>query len=215
MTPQWICDKTAARTARAVRGHLPFTTFVLLAFGMGAAAALAGAHELRVSPRPVLLSDSFAAFVAFLLLLVLPVSLYFYAFHGDWFMLYLVEVKRIPAALALVGFTLELAVGLLGFGCGALCVRAQRSHWVIAALFGCVIAGVSVLFTWPERLLAVGSFRQYRGGFGLTRYGGPLMHAALAMGGLLAVGATFLIVRIRRGQGRLQRPGTSAGPAAK
>jgi hypothetical protein len=173
---------------------------------MGAAAALAGSHELRVSPRPVLLSDSFGAFVAFMILLVLPVSLYFYAFHGDWFMLYLVEVRRVPSLVALLGFTLELAVGLLGFGCAALCVRAQRSHWVIAVLLVCAFAAITVVFAWSDRLQSVGTFRQYRGGFGLVRYGGALLQAALAMGGLLAVGATFLIVRIRRGQSRLQRP---------
>ena len=32
------------------------------------------------------------------------------------------------------------------------------------------------------------------------------MQGALAMGGLLTAGASFLIVRIRRGQARLQRP---------
>ena len=94
---------------------MPFTTLLLLGFGVGAAAALAGAAELRVSPRPVLLSDSFGAFVAFMLLLLVPVSVYFYVFHGDWFMLYTVDVRRIPSALALLGFALELAVGLLGF----------------------------------------------------------------------------------------------------
>ena len=50
-----------------------------------------------------------------MLLLLLPVSLYFYVFHGDWFMLYTFDVRRVPSALALFGFAVELAVGLLGF----------------------------------------------------------------------------------------------------
>jgi hypothetical protein len=173
---------------------------------MGAASALAGANELRVSPRPVLLSDSFAAFVAFMLLLVLPVSLYFYVFHGDWFMLYTVDVRRVPSALALFGFAVELAIGLIGFAAAALCVRTSRASWAMAAVGLSLLAALSVVFVCPERLRVVGSFRQYKGGFGLASYGGALLQGALAMGGLLTAGASFLIVRIRRGQARLQRP---------
>ena len=170
------------------------------------AAALAGAAELRVSPRPVLLSDSFGAFVAFMLLLLVPVSVYFYVFHGDWFMLYTVDVRRIPSALALLGFALEILVGLLGFGLSALCVRNARTNWALAILLACAIAAVGVVFVCPERLRVVGSFRQYRGGFGLVGYGGALLQGALAMGSLLLAGAAFLIVRIRRGQARRERP---------
>jgi hypothetical protein len=185
---------------------LPFTTLLLLGFGVGAAAALAGAAELRVSPRPALLSDSFGAFAAFMLLLLLPVSIYFYVFHGDWFMLYTVDVRRIPSALALLGFAVELAVGLLGFGLSALCVRNARTSWALAIVVVCALAAVSVVLLCPERLRLVGSFRQYRGGFGLARYGGSLLQGALAMGSLLLAGAVFLIVRIRRGQARRERP---------
>lgn len=185
---------------------MPFTTLLLLALGMGAASALAGANELRVSPRPVFLSDSFGAFVAFMLLLVLPVSLYFYVFHGDWFMLYTIDVRRVPSALALVGFLVELAVGLLGFGCAALCIRSARASWAVTAVVVCCLAALSIVFICPERLRAVGTFRQYKGGFGLSSYGGALLQGALAMGGLLTAGASYLIVRIRRGQARLQRP---------
>ena len=184
---------------------MPFTTLSLLGFGIGAAAALAGAAELRVSPRPALLSDSFGAFAAFMLLLLLPVSVYFYVFHGDWFMLYTVDVRRIPSALALLGFAVELAVGLLGFGLSALCVRSGRTNWAVAFAALCAIAAVSVVFVCPERLRVVGSFRQFRGGFGLVRYGGALMQGALAMGSLLLAGAAFLILRIRRGQARRER----------
>ena len=185
---------------------MPFTTLLLLGFGVGAAAALAGAAELRVSPRPVLLSDSFGAFVAFMLLLLVPVSVYFYVFHGDWFMLYTVDVRRIPSALALLGFALELAVGLLGFAVSALCVRNARTSLALGIVLACAFAALSVVFVCPERLRLVGSFRQYRGGFGLVGYGGALLQGALAMGSLLLAGAIFLIVRIRRGQARRDRP---------
>ena len=185
---------------------MPFTTLLLLGFGVGAAAALAGAAELRVSPRPVLLSDSFGAFVAFMLLLLVPVSVYFYVFHGDWFMLYTVDVRRIPSALALLGFALELAVGLLGFAGSAFGARRARPRLALRMVLACAFAALSVVVVCPERLRLVGSFRQYRGGFGLVGYGGALLQGALAMGSLLLAGAIFLIVRIRRGQARRDRP---------
>lgn len=181
---------------------MPFTTLLLLAFGMGAASALAGAHELRLTPRHALFSSTFAAFGAFLLFLLLPVSIYFYVFHGDWFLLYLVDVRRIPSALALFGFLFEGAFGVLGFAIGASCVRAQKANWVAYLLLVVGLIAIGVLFIAPERLLSVGNYRQYRGGFGLTKYGGTLLQGGLLMGGILLLGATFLVLRIRQGLAR-------------
>ena len=181
---------------------LPFTTLLLLAFGMGAASALAGAHELRLTPRHALFSSTFAAFATFLVLLVLPVSVYFYVFHGDWFLLYLVDVRRIPSAVALFGFLFEGAFGVLGFAIGASCVRNQRASWVTYLLAFVGVAAIAVLFIVPERLLFVGNYKQYRGGFGLVKYGGALLQGGLLMGGVLLLGATFLVMRIRQGLAR-------------
>lgn len=178
---------------------MPFTSLLFFGLGLGAASALAGANELRVSPRSVLLTDSFVAFTAFMLLLLLPASAYFYVFHGDWFLLYTVDVRTIPSALALLGFALEFALGLLGFGLSAFCVRAARTTWSHATVAICAVAALGIVFICPERLRVVGSFRQYRGGFGLVNYGGALLQGALALGSLLLAGATFLMLRIRRG----------------
>ena len=203
MTTRSNCDKNAPRTSAAFGSRtLPFTTFLFLAIGMGAATALSAAHELRLSPRPILVSDSGAAFAAFLVLLLLPSSVYFYVFHGDWFMLYLVDVRRVPSALAMLGFLSQLVLGLLAFGLSALLVRNQRHAWVISVLSACVAGSIAVLAMCPDRLRVVGTFRQYHGAFGLVPYGGALLQGALAMGGLLTVGAVFLLLRIRRGQPR-------------
>ena len=79
----------------------------------GLAAALAGRQELRMSPRPIALTRSFGAYLSYVSLVVVPASAYFYAFHGDWFLHYTVDVERIPSAVALVGF-----VGQAGLGRG-------------------------------------------------------------------------------------------------
>jgi len=52
----------------------------------------------------------------------------------------------------------------------------------------------------------MGSFRQYWGGFGLEPYGGALFQGAIAMGVFLVFGMVYLLIRIRRGQTRMQRP---------
>ena len=75
--------------------------------------------------------------------------------------------------------------------------RAQRTSTGFVFVAIAALAAVSVLVLWPDRLAVVGTFAQYRGDFGLRRYGGSLMQAGLAMGALMAYGATYLLVRIR------------------
>jgi hypothetical protein len=169
---------------------------------MGAASALAGAHELRLTPRHALFSSTFSAFAAFLLLLLVPVSVYFYVFHGDWFLFYIVDVRRIPSALALFGFVFEGAFGVLGFAIAASFVRNQRANWIAYLLAGVGLMALGLPFLYPERLASVGSYKQYQGRFGLEQYGGTLLHGGLLMGGILVLGATFLVVRIRQGLAR-------------
>lgn len=181
---------------------MPLPTLVFLAFGIGLSAALLGAAELRISPRHALFSSAFRAFALFLVLLVVPVSVYFYVFHGDWFLLYSVDVRRVPSALALLGFLAEAGIGVIGFMVGSAFARAQRMGVGYGIALACVPLAVAAAFLWPERLRSVGTFAQYRGDFGLVPYGGSLMQAGIAMGCVLAVGASFLLVRIRAARRR-------------
>ncbi|MFI5307603.1 MAG: hypothetical protein ACHQ53_09640 [Polyangiales bacterium] len=176
---------------------MPLPTLVFFGFAVGAAAALLAATELRLSPRHAMMTASFRAFALFLTLVLLPVSVYFYVFHGDWFLLYAVDVRRIPSAVALVGFVAEAGVGVLGFLLGAALARNQRNGFGYGIASAACLLGLSVLGLWRDRLLLVGTFAQYRGNFGLRAYGGALMEAGFALGLLLLYGATYLLVRIR------------------
>ena len=172
-------------------------TLFVLAFATGMAAAIAGRSELRVSPRPALLTRSFAAYLVFIALLMIPVSVYFYVFHGDWFLLYLVDVRRVPSAVALMGFVCEALVGALGFAAAAALVRSQREVVAVGILIATLLAGVVMLVAALNRLSVVGSYAQYRGGFGLTPYvSGPLLQGTVAMTLLLSIGLAFLLVRL-------------------
>ena len=181
---------------------MPLPSIVLLALGIGVAAALAGGSELRLSPRHALLTSAFQAYAGFLCLLLVPISVYFYVFHGDWFMLYAFDVRRIPSAIALVGFMLEVGVGVVGFSIGAVLARSQRDGSGLALVAASVIMAAAVLFLWPERLSVVGTYAQFHGGFGLQRYGGLLMQGGLSMTGFLVFGAAFLLLRLRASRRR-------------
>ena len=148
----------------------------------------------------MLLTRSFAAYAFFVLLVMVPVSIYFYVFHGDWSLLYLVDVRKVPSAFALIGFVIEGGVGALGFAVGAALVRSQRENAAAGLAFGAILCGALVVAIGFERLALVGTFAQYRGGFGLTPYGsGSLLHGTIVMTLLLVAGLVYLLARLLAG----------------
>jgi hypothetical protein len=168
-----------------------------LAFASGVASAVCGRAELRVSPRPPLLTRSFAAYTVFLGMLLVPVAVYFYVFHGDWFLLYAIDIRRVPSAIALIGFLLLGGLGALGFVVGAALVRGQRDNVALGVIGATVAVTAVVVVLFRRELGVVGSFDQYQGGFGLADYGsGALLQGTIAMGTILVAGLTYLLVRL-------------------
>lgn len=170
---------------------------LLVVFATGLLAALAGRTEIKLSPRPPLLTRASAAYGGLVTLVIVPISIYFYLFHGDWFLLYLWDVRTIPSAIALCGFIVEALIGAIGFILGASLVRSQREPLTGAlAALAFVLAGGSI-FAMRDRLAVVGSYAQYVGGFGLGTVGeGPMFEGLLAMGGLLLLGTALVLGRI-------------------
>lgn len=177
---------------------LPLPTLVCIAFASGIAAAWGGRIELRLSPRPALFTRSFAAYASFAALLLIPITIYFYVFHGDWFLLYLVDVATIPSAVAMLGFVVELAVGAAGFVVGSTLVRMQRDGSTLIASIGALVLGVGVPLAVPDRLMVVGTYAQFEGGFGLQAFGGgPLLQGGVVMAVLLFGGLAYLLGRLQ------------------
>jgi hypothetical protein len=175
---------------------------VFYLFGVGVATAMAAGSELRLSPRHAMLTSGFKTFGLFGVLLVIPILLYFYVFHGDWFLLYSVDVRRIPSAVALLGCCAVFGIGVAGFSLGAVLARTQRTTagYVAVGIAGAL--ALSVVAIWHHRLSLVGTFAQYHGDFGLVSYGGALLQGGVAMGVILAVGTGYLLFRIRAGRPR-------------
>jgi hypothetical protein len=180
---------------------VPFPTLIFLVFGIGIAAAMASKDALRMSVRPVLLSTSFATYLSFLVLVAIPISVYFYLFHGDWFLLYLSDVRKIPSAVALLGFLLEGCVGAAGFILGAALARRRQfviGYWIIGA---CGALGLSVFGVFRNRLWRVGSYTQYHFGFALKSYASSAIFVgALLMSAVLAAATAYLVFRLRYGE---------------
>lgn len=176
---------------------MPLPSLLAFALVSGLTASLAGRQELRQSPRPIPLTRSFHAFVSFVCLVVVPVSAYFYVFHGDWFLLYAIDVQRIPSAIALIGFGLQAALGIASFLLGASLVRNQREGIVGVLLGVCALGGGLAVFLYTDRLSQVGTHAQFHGQFGLEPYGGgPLVSGGMAMGAIVLVGFAFLLIRL-------------------
>lgn len=178
---------------------MPLPTLVFIAFATGLLATLAGRVELRVTPRPALLTQSFSAYALFAYLVLVPVGLYFYVFHGDWFLLYLVDVRHIPSALALIGFAAIGGVGALGFLAGAALVRSQRDGVAAALALLALAGGGGVILLAKERLALVGNYTQFARGFGLETYGtGALMMGTVLMSVVLFLAFGALMLRLQQ-----------------
>src|SRR5690606_37362315 len=133
-------------------------TALCLVFAAGITAALASRSDLRVSPRATFSSRSFAIFMIYLCVVFVPLTLYFYVFHGDWFLLYTFDVRRIPSAIALVGFVFEAFIGAAGYGLGAFLVRSHREALAgVVSTLGFVVA-LLVPALLQQRLSKVGTF---------------------------------------------------------
>lgn len=175
---------------------MPLPTQVFLTFASGVLAALAARADLRVSPKPAFSSRAFVAYLMYASLVLVPVSVYFYVFHGDWYLLYTVDTQRVPSALVMLGALAEIVVGAFGFLFGASLVRSQRDQWAGAAVGVSVSMALGVLPLARQRLSVVGSYAQFHGDFGLVKYGGPLFQGTLSMSLWAAVGLTFLVYRL-------------------
>lgn len=175
---------------------MPLPTQLFLTFASGVLSALAARADVRVSPKPALGSRALFAYLLYVSLVVVPISVYFYLFHGDWYLLYAVDTARVPSALVLVGCFAFVAIGAAGFLCGASLVRSQRDQWA-GALVGVTLSmAIGVLPLARHRLSVVGSYAQFHGDFGHSPYGGALLQGTLGMSCWMLLGLAFVVYRL-------------------
>ncbi len=170
-----------------------------MSFVTGAFAAYAGRDELRHNGGAMWRAESFLAYLLFFLLALLPTAIYFYVFHGDWFLFYWVNTGQAPWLWGALTAVLLCGAGLAGFGLGAALCRGSRD--TTARRLG-TLGTILAVGVWPlawQRLSRVGTYRQYDREYGLT----PYFESAAFFSGiamlLVLIGAfAWLAMRIER-----------------
>jgi uncharacterized membrane-anchored protein len=169
---------------------LPLLFLLFIAIATGALSARAGLDEVRHSADPVWRMEAFLAFALFIGFVLLPTTVYFYVFHGDWFLFYWVDTGHAPWVWGLLAVLLLLGSASLGFWVGAILCRASRD---VAARRIAVAAFFFAFAVWPlgwERLSVVGSYRQFTRDYGLIAFfASPAFYSGLAM--LIIMGVAF------------------------
>ncbi len=163
---------------------MPLAAWMCWSVALGLAAALLGARELRASPRGVTQLRGFVALATHEAMVAVPITFWVLARHTDWALSYFVEGQRVPSAALLVVAVACGALALGGYALGAWWIRAHRPRSPGAAALGLAAAGLLGCLALHERVGAVGSTVQFRGGFGLAELGGSRVLATLVVAAL-------------------------------
>ncbi len=171
---------------------IPFAP--LLGLALGAVMAWVAAPELARDDGPIVASRPFAVVAAFALLVWLPVTGYFLAFHGDWSYAYLLPWRRVPSAIDL-GLVLLAATSVVcGFSLAVGPVRKRRLGLVtvLVAVPGTTsLAGLALL---AHRLAVSATYAQFHGDFGTEPIGASTLgRGVVLMGVVLALGVAWTL----------------------
>jgi hypothetical protein len=178
---------------------LPLLFLLFVAIATGALSAYAGRDEIRHSGEAMWRTEAFLGYALFVGFVLLPTVIYFYVFHGDWFLFYWIDTRHTPWVWGLLAVLFLFAAAFVGFRLGAALCRASRD---VAARRITVVAVLVGLAVWPvawERISVVGSHRQFTRDYGLVEFfSSPAFYSGLAML-VVACGAfAWLVFRIDR-----------------
>jgi len=174
---------------------VPTLALLLLEAALGLATASLAARELRASTRAVVGTEAFRALSVHAGALVLPAALSLLLRHTDWMVSYAFDGGRLPSAVALALALLAAAAPLGGFALGGRWVRAhdaRRAGLVAGALVAAAALGS---FALRARVGHVGSWVQFRGGFGLQRVTASSLMPVLVVIALAQGAAWALLAR--------------------
>ncbi len=178
---------------------LPLLFLLFVAMATGALSAYAGRDEIRHSGEAIWRTEAFLAYALFVGFVLLPTAIYFYVFHGDWFLFYVVNTKSAPWVWGLLAVLLLLGVSFVGFRLGAAACRASRDAAARRITAACLVVALAV---WPlawERLSVVGSHRQFTRDYGLVPFfTSPAFYSGLTMLLIASLSFAWIVFRIDR-----------------
>ncbi len=178
---------------------MPLLFLLFIAVATGALAAHAGRDEVRQSAEPIWRWEAFLAYALFVGFLLLPTSIYFYVFHADWFLHYVIDTSSAPWAWGLLACFLVIGAAALGFRIGATLCRASRDRAARRITVGAFIVALAV---WPlfwSRISLVGSHRQFTRDYGLTEFfASPAFYSGLVTLIIVSIAFGWVVFRIDR-----------------
>jgi len=177
---------------------VPLPVSILVAFALGATFALVSKAELARHDGPLLTSRAMSIVGAFALLVFMPITAYFAAFHGDWAYLYFVAWQSVPSA---VDMALVLAGGacvVAGFAAGVPIARARGVAGMASLIGAPLVVALVILALCARRLVVSASYAQFHGAFGVepvgaTSLGKGILWSAVA----LIAGVTWTVRSLR------------------
>ena len=179
---------------------MPTLALLLWEIALGMLTASAASAELRASTRPVHETVAFRARCAHAACVLLPAGLFLLLRHPDWMVSYAFDGASIPSAVSLLVALLCAAAPLLGFAVGGRWVRAHEARRSAAVAAVVAASALIACVALRARVFQVGSWVQFRGGFGLQRLSASSLAPVLAAVALAqGAGWAWMVTRLRLG----------------
>lgn len=168
---------------------MPLLFAMLCNAAVGLLLAESAARELRASPRAVVALRGFAGVATHEGLVAVPALFWLLMRHTDWMLSYAVPGQRLPSALGLMLCLVHGALGLGAFSLGARWFREHRAGRIRIGAAALVGVGLVLTALLRHRVLWVGNYLQFRGGFGLRGLWGSEVAWAVAVAVVVQAGA--------------------------
>jgi hypothetical protein len=133
----------------------------------GLAVAYASRTSTRLSSRSLFRSRAYLALLVSEGMLGIPIATYLYVFYRDWSFMYFVDGARVPSAIAVAIVATFPFVASVGFAVGVGLLRARRDAVLGGTLVAVGVACLAAGAVLRRRLLLVGPFGGYHGGYGM------------------------------------------------
>lgn len=177
---------------------MPTLALLMLQAAIGLLTASLAARELRASTRAVQETEAFRALAVHSGCVVFLPTLFLLLRHTDWMVSYRFDGASLPSAVALLLAALTAAAPLAGFAVGGAWVRAHDARRPMLAAGAVALLVLMACVLLRARVGHVGSYVQFRGGFGLQRITDSalmpvLLCIALAQGGAWGWLVAFVI----------------------
>lgn len=177
---------------------MPAPVAPLVGFSLGVLFAWAAADELARSSGPLGATRSLPVVTLFALLVYGPFVGYFLTYATDWSLAYLIDGRRVPSALLLLAFVVDMASVLAGFAAGASAARGRRMVSLLP--MGLVPMALGALFVGvlSRRLALYGTYNQVTRALGAAPLAGsPLGVAVLWFHVCLLAGTSWTLRELR------------------